>query len=189
PDNHDSRARAENALPGARGTRPDTSPSFGLRLEPFPSRQRFRNQLQPERELGGHTPNLGASAPGPAKPRGAAFAYRRRSGADGLRPRLLFVAHREELLEQALNSFRHVLRDGSFGEILKGGSSPSSHDHLFATIQSLQSRDLLAAYGASHWDHVVVDEFHHAAAATYRRLLDNIRPRILLGLKIGRAHV
>ncbi|MCZ7607002.1 MAG: DUF3427 domain-containing protein [Planctomycetota bacterium] len=182
PDNPASRARVENALADARGARPDTSSSFALKLEPFPFQQEILDQLQAERELRGHTHNLVVSATGTGKTMVAAFDYRRQIGVDGLRPRLLFVAHREELLGQALNSFRHVLRDGSFGEILKGGSNPSSHDHLFATIQSLQSRDLLAAYGESHWDYVVVDEFHHAAAATYRRLLDGIRPRILLGL-------
>lgn len=184
PDNTECRSRLIAALSEARGGgKPEESgATFSLRLEPYPFQQQILDELQAERQLRGHMHNLVVSATGTGKTMVAAFDYRRQIGRDGLRPRLLFVAHREELLFQAMNSFRHVLRDGAFGDLLKGGNNPAQMDHLFATIQSINSRDLVERCGAGFWDYVVVDEFHHAAASTYERLLDAIKPRILLGL-------
>jgi superfamily II DNA or RNA helicase len=115
----------------------------------------------------------------------AAFDYRRwareQSSITGQLPRLLFVAHREELLSQSLQTFRAVLRDTNFGDLLVGGHEPESLDYLFVSIQSYNSRALVDL-PADRYEYVVVDEFHHAAAPTYRRLLDHVRPRVLLGL-------
>ena len=101
--------------------------------------------------------------------------------ASGDRPRLLFVAHRREILEQSLRTYREVLADGDFGELYVGGARPERWRHVFASVQSLTS------YGVANiprdaFDVVVIDEFHHAEAATYRRLLDHLQPRELLGL-------
>jgi hypothetical protein len=95
--------------------------------------------------------------------------------------RLLFVAHREEILQQSLSTFRHCLRDASFGELWVGGKQPSRFDHVFASIQTIANADL-ALLSPEHYDVVIVDEFHHAAAPTYRRLLERARPKELLGL-------
>jgi superfamily II DNA or RNA helicase len=111
----------------------------------------------------------------------AAFDYGRQPFI-GPRPRLLFLAHREELLRQARDRFRHVLRDESFGDLLCGGEEPSSFDHLFATIQSFRSRGLLESQGAEHWDYIVLDEAHDVPADSYREIITALRPRILLGL-------
>ena len=97
------------------------------------------------------------------------------------RPRLLFVAHRREILEQSLRTYREVLADGSFGELYVGGSRPERWEHVFASVQSLTS------YGvdnipAEAFEIVVIDEFHHAEARTYRRLIDHLQPAELLGL-------
>ena len=97
------------------------------------------------------------------------------------RSRLLFVAHREEILDQSLGTFRYALRDASFGEKWVGGERPDRFEHVFASIQSLSKADL-ANLAPDHFDVVVVDEFHHAAAPSYRKLLDHVRPAELLGL-------
>ena len=76
---------------------------------------------------------------------------------------------------------RAVLRDPNFGDLLVGGREPSQFDHLFVSIQSYQSRSL-HELPADRYEYVVVDEFHHAAAPSYERLLDHVRPRVLLGL-------
>ena len=101
--------------------------------------------------------------------------------AAGQRPRLLFVAHREELLQQSLQTFRAVLRDPNFGDLLVGGREPEQLDHLFVSIQSYKAGRSTSCV-ADHYEYVVVDEFHHAAAPSYKRLLDHVRPRVLLGL-------
>lgn len=97
------------------------------------------------------------------------------------RSRLLFIAHREEILDQSLATFRYALRDASFGEKWVGGSHPTRFDHVFASIQSLNASGL-DALPTDHFDVVIVDEFHHAAAASYHRVLNRLVPVELLGL-------
>src|SRR5690606_12729975 len=97
------------------------------------------------------------------------------------RARLLFVAHREEILAQSLATFRHALRDPSFGELWVGGRRPARFEAVFASIQSLRAAGL-GDLAPDHFDVVIIDELHHAAAPTYRALLDHVRPRELLGL-------
>jgi hypothetical protein len=92
------------------------------------------------------------------------------------------VAHREEILRQALRTYREVLRDPVFGELLTGSHQPQRFDHLFATIDSVTSRDLVASVGADHWHTVVVDECHRLAADRFDAFARAVRPRLLLGL-------
>jgi superfamily II DNA or RNA helicase len=97
------------------------------------------------------------------------------------RARLLFVAHREEILDQSLAMFRHVMRDHTFGEKWVGGERPTTFNHVFASVQSL-SAARLEHLAADHFDVIIVDEFHHAAAPSYRFIMDALAPRELLGL-------
>ena len=97
------------------------------------------------------------------------------------RARLLFVAHREEILDQSRNTFRHALRDAGFGEKWVGRSRPEQFEHVFASIQSLNASGI-EHIDPRHFDVVIVDEFHHAAASSYAVLLERVRPRDLLGL-------
>jgi len=139
------------------------------------------DQLKVERSHGRNR-NLLVAATGTGKTVIAAFDYQRACKAQGGLPRLLFIAHRKEILYQARATFAQVLRQSDFGEILADGSSPSSNDHLFATIQSFNSRNLLQILGPDYWHMVIVDECHHSAAKGYENLLTNIKPSILLGL-------
>lgn len=150
-------------------------------LQPKTYQQEMLDQLQLEREHGRHR-NLVVAATGTGKTVVAAFDYRRSCAQAGGRPRLLFVAHREEILRQALRTYREVLRDHSFGELLAGGSEPGQFDHLFATIDSLTVRQLVARCGADHWHTVVVDECHRLAADRFDAFVTAVRPQVLLGL-------
>ena len=86
----------------------------------------------------GHHRNLLVAATGTGKTVMAAVDYARlRPQLD--RSRLLFVAHREEILDQSRATFRHALRDAAFGEKWVGGHRPSRFEHVFASIQSLHS--------------------------------------------------
>ncbi|ABC83634.1 DUF3427 domain-containing protein [Anaeromyxobacter dehalogenans] len=180
PDQPDAVRRLQAALSSERGERGAATPFF-FDLRPYEYQRAILEKLRVEREEHGRWKNLVVAATGTGKTMIAAFDYAAQV-KDGVRPRLLFVAHREEILEQALHAFRNVLRDHSFGELLKGGSTPGSYEHLFATIQSLDRKDLPAALGRDYWHTVIVDEFHHAAAKTYGRLLEAVAPKILLGL-------
>jgi superfamily II DNA or RNA helicase/HKD family nuclease len=150
-------------------------------LQPKPFQQAMLDRLDHERAQG-RTRNLLVAATGTGKTVVSAFDYKRLCGREGGRPRLLFVAHQRRILEQARDTFRQVLRDGSFGEILDGEARPASHDHLFAMIQTLSSRGLVRQLGADFWAMVIVDEAHHVPAPTFDALLREVRPLLLLGL-------
>jgi len=144
--------------------------------------QDILEQLAIEREHGRHR-NLLVAATGTGKTVMAALDYRRTVEQHrGARPRLLYVAHREEILRQAMHTYRGVLRDYSFGALLGGAHEPHQHEHLFATIQSITSRDLLGRFGADYWHSVVIDECHRIAAPQFDAFARRIAPATLLGL-------
>jgi len=152
---------------------------LGLDVHPFPHQVEILERLQAEREIHGKHRNLVVAATGTGKTVVAALDYRRLA-KDGIRPTLLFVAHRREILEQSLRTFRAVLHDANFGEELFEGKRPTEYRHVFASIQSLSRA--LESLPPRHFQVVIVDEFHHAEAATYRALLDRLEPDELLGL-------
>lgn len=160
----------------AQGPRIYLSP-VEIRPEPFQSRLLELVELS---RMQGHHRNLLVSATGTGKTVMAALDYQRLSKRLP-RARLLFVAHRKEILEQSLATFRHALRDASFGELWVGRDRPVRFEHVFASIQSLSARGL-ENLAPDHFDFVIIDEFHHAAAPTYQALLDHLLPRELLGL-------
>jgi len=128
----------------------------------------------------GHHRNLVVAATGTGKTVIAAVDYARLRTELG-RSRLLFVAHREEILDQSRATFRYALRDAAFGEKWVGGQRPSRFEHVFASIQSLHSSDV-RKIAPAHFDVVIVDEFHHAAAPSYEALLEHMKPVELLGM-------
>ena len=152
-------------------------------INPYPYQQEILDRLKAERDIRGHFRNLVVAATGTGKTVISAFDYRRfRSENAGKPCRLLFVAHRKEILEQSIKCFRGVLHDPNFGELFVGEHRPDSLDNLFVSVQTLNSRALTEAVSEDFYDFIIVDEFHHAAAPTYQQLLNYFKPRILLGL-------
>jgi superfamily II DNA or RNA helicase len=173
------RQRLDEALALARGGKqPTLLPSFELR--PYAFQVEILDKLRAERERHGRHRNLVVAATGTGKTIIAAFDYKHLA-KEGAPPRLLFVAHRREILTQSLGVFRSVLRDGAFGELYVDGQRPEQGRHVFASIQALTHVDL-DRIPRDRFDVVIVDEFHHAEAPTYRRLLEHLQPRELLGL-------
>lgn len=95
--------------------------------------------------------------------------------------RILFVAHREEILAQAMATFRRLRPKARFGRYT-GDEKDLDADALFASIQTLGRASHLRNFHPDAFDYIVVDEFHHASARTYRALIDHFTPRFLLGL-------
>lgn len=95
--------------------------------------------------------------------------------------RVLFVAHREEILQQAAETFLRIRPNATVG-FYKGSVRDKDVEVLCASVQTLGRALHLDRFAADHFDYVVVDEFHHASATTYRRLLQHFRPAFLLGL-------
>ncbi|WP_019876710.1 DUF3427 domain-containing protein [Sporichthya polymorpha] len=150
-----------------------------VEITPTPFQDRLLELLELARSRGQHR-NLLVAATGTGKTVMAALDYARLRAVLP-RARLLFVAHRQEILDQSMATFRHALRDASFGEKWVGGSRPVAFEHVFASIQSLNAADL-ERLPTEHFDVVIVDEIHHGAAPSYARLLDRIQPAELLGL-------
>ncbi|KAB2977110.1 DUF3427 domain-containing protein [Streptomyces sp. SS1-1] len=155
----------------------------GLQVRPYPHQADMLERLRVAREVHGHHRNLLVAATGTGKTVMAALDYRQlhRQGGGRQYPRLLFVAHRKEILKQSLRTYREVLDDASFGEVFYSGELPRDWKHVFASVQSL-TEQRLEQFAPEHFDIVVVDEFHHATAATYRRVLGHFQPKQLLGL-------
>jgi superfamily II DNA or RNA helicase len=180
---HESKERLRRALQNERSSIEDQSIAL-FNLTPYPFQQEILDKLSAERKIHKRYRNLVVAATGTGKTVISAFDYLHFKKERGRNEssRLLFVAHREEILKQSLLTFRSVLRDFNFGELLVSGSEPEKFDHLFCSIQSFNSRALSNQLTADFFDYVVVDEFHHAAAPSYRRLLTFLRPKVLLGL-------
>lgn len=181
PDDESHRHALLRALGREAGvTEPSNLLSF-FELQPKTYQQDMLEQLESERRHG-RWRNLVVAATGTGKTVLAAFDYRRICQQEGQRPRLLFVAHRREILEQAMRTYREVLRDGAFGQMLSGQHTPERYDHLFATIDSLTGRDLIGQLGPDHWHTVVIDECHRIAGDRFSALATSVRPKLLLGL-------
>jgi len=148
----------------------------GLEVHPLGYQQRMLDRLALERARHDRHRNLVVAATGTGKTVLAALDYRRLCEQHGRNLSVLFVAHRMQILQQALGTFRAVMRQGSFGEI-HGDGATARGKHAFAMIQSLQQQRVEALAPV-----VVIDEFHHAAAASYDRLLARLAPMELLGL-------
>ncbi|MBC7501608.1 MAG: DUF3427 domain-containing protein [Herminiimonas sp.] len=167
------------------GSKADTSEPISIHtwfdLRPKAYQLEMLERLAAERKHG-RMRNLVVAATGTGKTVVAAFDYQRLALKEGSPPRLLFIAHRIQILKQALATFRQVLRDPSFGDLMDGENAPSQTTHLFATITTIHSRQLVQQLGAEYWRVVVVDEAHHLPATTFDQFVTTIRPHILLGL-------
>lgn len=149
-------------------------------LRPFPHQEEVLNGLEQARSIRKHFRNLVIAATGTGKTMIAAFDYKVLC-SESIKPKLLFLAHRKELLEQAQQTFRAVLGDANFGDVLIGGKTPDNHDHLFCSIPSFNTRKLIEQYPSDYWDIVILDEAHHGEATSYRQIFE-LTPKILLGL-------
>lgn len=149
-------------------------------LYPYSHQKEILEDLTLEREEYNSFKNLVVAATGTGKTMIAAFDYKRQiKNGD---KKLLFLAHRKEILEQSLYSFRGVLKDRNFGELWLGDNKPVDKIHVFASIQTLNSNDNFKEFAEDYFDYIVIDESHHASASSYFEILKYFKPNILLGL-------
>jgi superfamily II DNA or RNA helicase/HKD family nuclease len=95
--------------------------------------------------------------------------------------KVLFIAHREEILRQAKRSFQRVIPNKTFG-IYDRNKKDKDADIIFASIFTLSMKKHLKAFSKDAFDLIIIDEFHHAAARSYQRVLDYFEPKFLLGI-------
>ncbi len=153
----------------------------GLEVRPYPHQRDMLERLEVERTVHDRHRNLLVAATGTGKTVMAALDYKRLRQQYGRELRLLFVAHRQEILRQSLRTYQDVLVDANFGHEFHSGIVPEEWTHVFASIQSLNARSL-ERFAPEHFDVIVIDEFHHGVAPTYRRIIDHFEPLELLGL-------
>lgn len=175
--------RLARALKAEKYVESNDASLYTMDILPYSYQQEILDRLEAERTVRGYHRNLVVAATGTGKTVISAFDYKRFCKKHPGAPcRLLFIAHREEILRQSLYTFRAVLKDENFGELFVGSHRPEQIDHLFMSIQTFNSQDFTVKTAADYYDVIVVDEFHHAAAPTYQRLLSYYEPAILLGL-------
>lgn len=181
--NEGERERLTHALKAEKYFDSNDSGMYTLDIMPYSYQQEILDKLDAERAVRGNMRNLVVAATGTGKTVISALDYKRFRRQHQDKPcRLLFVAHREEILRQSLYTFRAVLKDANFGELFVGNYKPESMDFLFVSIQTFNSQAFTEKTTSDYYDYIVVDEFHHAAAPTYQKLLSYYHPEILLGL-------
>ncbi|MDD3230557.1 MAG: DUF3427 domain-containing protein [Oscillospiraceae bacterium] len=179
----DQRERLARALKAEKYYDANNPELYTMDIAPYSYQQEILDRLEAERTVRGYTRNLVIAATGTGKTVISALDFKRfRKQNSGKPCRLLFVAHREEILKQSLYTFRAVLKDANFGELFVGSYKPENVDNLFLSIQTFNSQSFTDKTAPDFYDYIVVDEFHHAAAPSYKKLLEYYQPKILLGL-------
>lgn len=150
-------------------------------IRPFPFQEEILEKLETERLIHNRFKNLIVAATGTGKTVISAFDFKnfkkKRTSA-----KLLFVAHRKEILQQAQATFQGILKDNNFGELWVDGVEPEIYNCVFASVQTLNNRIDSLSLSESFYDYIIVDEVHHIAASSYRPILKRFKPTILLGL-------
>ena len=152
----------------------------------LPHQKQILDKLQVEREENHNYKNLVVAATGTGKTVISAFDYLNFTRTHS-RNRILFTAHREEILRQSLNTYRSVLGDENFGSLWVGSHRPqdeSEFEHLFVSISMLNTRfeEFFEHLDADYYDYIVIDEAHHSQADSYRKLFTHFKPQLLIGL-------
>lgn len=154
-----------------------------IKFSILPHQKQILDRLSAVRE-DGIKRNLVVAATGTGKTVISAFDYRRFS-EENPHNHILFVAHREEILKQSLNTYRSVLCDANFGDVWVGQYKPTRGiDHLFVSVQTFNSKyeDIFATLPHDYYDYIVIDEAHHLIADSYRKILTHFSPKLLIGL-------
>lgn len=181
--NEDQKERLARALKAEKYFDNNNAELYTMDIAPYSYQQEILDRLGAERKVRGHYRNLVVAATGTGKTVISALDYKRFCKQNQDKPcRLLFVAHREEILKQSMYTFRAVLKAANFGEMFVGNYKPESIDNLFISIQTFNSQAFIEKTTPEFYDYIIVDEFHHAAAPTYQKLLSYYNPQILLGL-------
>ena len=165
-----------------REIRKNGEPEYIFDIKPYDYQSKILDELDADRRLRGNYRNLVVSATGTGKTVISAFDYARFARLHPGKNRLLFIAHREEILKQSLQCFRSVLRDYNFGEMYTGNYKPESMEHIFMSVQTFNSMRPDLTFDEDYYDFIIIDEFHHAPARSYRPILKHFKPQILLGL-------
>ncbi|SRX76254.1 DUF3427 domain-containing protein [Aequorivita antarctica] len=150
-------------------------------LKPYPYQKEILERLEVERIVHNRHKNLLVAATGTGKTVVSAFDYKRFK-QENKTAKLLYVAHRKEILTQARSTFQGVLKNNNFGELWVDGMEPDKFDFVFASVQTLRNRIDELSLSPTFYDFIIIDEVHHISASSYRPILNHFKPSVLLGL-------
>jgi superfamily II DNA or RNA helicase len=150
-------------------------------IKPFPFQSEILEKIEVERSIHNRFKNLIVAATGTGKTVISAFDYKQFK-QENKTAKLLFLAHRKEILVQSLYTYRGILRDNNFGELWVDGNEPNNYEFVFASIQTLNNRLDQISLSNTYFDYIVIDECHHLTAKSYRSIIEYFTPKILLGL-------
>lgn len=150
-------------------------------IKPYPFQLEILDKLEVERQLHNRFKNLIVAATGTGKTVISAFDYKRFKQQNSS-SRLLFVAHRKEILIQSRSVFQGILKNNNFGELWVDGEVPGNYEFVFASVQTLNNRLTTLNLSPEYYDYIVIDEVHHIAASSYRPIIQYFKPKLLLGL-------
>lgn len=150
-------------------------------VKPYPFQEEILEKLEVERTEHDRNRNLVVAATGTGKTVISAFDYRAFK-QKSTSAKLLFLAHRKEILEQSVSVFRGILKDNNFGELWVDGSEPNSFEYVFASVQTLNNRLKDLNLSPEYFDFIIIDECHHLTANSYRGIIKYFKPKVLLGL-------
>lgn len=150
----------------------------------LPHQKQILDRLMAVRDAGIKR-NLLVAATGTGKTVISAFDYKLFAEKHPQENRILFVAHRQEILLQSRNTYRSVLCDANFGDVWVGQYRPANGiDHLFISVQTFNSKfeEIFSTLPANYYHYIVIDEAHHLVADSYRKILEHFSPQLLVGL-------
>lgn len=171
----------ESLLRSEKKTSKTTKRNYFLDVYPYSYQQAILDKLEAERAVRNSYRNLICAATGTGKTIISAFDYRNQCRNENKKLKLLFVAHRKEILEQSIECYREVLKDSEFADVFYGGQEPRQLDFLFASVDILNSRNF-TDLPSDYYDFIVLDECHHMAAKSYKTLFDHFEPKYFIGL-------
>lgn len=178
--NHEHKQKLQIALKN-NSIKDNNNFSSFFEIKPFHYQEEILDELQVQRDIHKRYKNLVVAATGTGKTVISAFDYKRFRN-NNPNAKLLFIAHRKEILLQARATFKGILRDNNFGELWVDGIVPTSYEHLFVSVQTLQNNIDTLNLTKKYYDFIIIDEVHHIAAKSYRPILKRFEPKILLGL-------
>jgi superfamily II DNA or RNA helicase len=173
--------KLSEALTQGKSSNTSTLSTIYFDIKPHHFQTAILEKLDVERNVHKRNRNLIVAATGTGKTVISAFDFKNYLSKNK-KAKLLFIAHRKEILVQARDTFRAILKNNNFGELLVDGNKPLNNEHVFASVQSLNNRIKNLNLSENYYDFIIVDEVHHITASSYRQFINYFTPKILLGL-------
>ncbi|MGY0393532.1 DUF3427 domain-containing protein [Bizionia sp. KMM 8389] len=173
--------KLQEALKQSKFSKPYANTATFFDIKPFPYQNEVLEKLEVERTVHNRYRNLVVAATGTGKTVISAFDYKRFK-QNNKSSKLLFLAHRKEILQKSLSTFQGVLRNNNIGELWVDGMVPDNFEFVFASVQSVNNQFKNHNLTPEYYDYIIIDECHHQTANSYREIINYFKPKVLLGL-------